>query len=319
MGNSFRRLLPILFLVLTAVQGAAQDANILQPVDTIEARLEEGLFQVVDERGSRFDGDRTSRVALAFPDGEMMVVKWARAPRGGEEFNNAPRYELAAYEIQKLFLDEPEYVVPPTVLRAFPRQWYRTLEPDVPATLSQTDAVVVALQYWLFSVTDEDFWDPKRFGADTAYARNFANFNLLTYLIRHNDANVGNFLVSTIPANPRVFSVDNGLAFASRVSDRGARWRDLRVERVPDRTVERLRALTREQLTRHMETLAQFRVREDAQLVRTEITENVEPRRGVRVRGDIVQFGLTEQEIDSVWRRVERLLSDVDRGRLEVF
>lgn len=319
MGNSVRRLLPFLFLGLTVLPGSAQDGNILQPVDTIEARLEEGLFQVVDERGSRFEGDRTSRVALAFPDGEMMVVSWARAPRGGEEFNNSPRYELAAYEIQKLFLDEPEYVVPPTVLRAFPREWYRRLEADVPATLSQADAVVVELQYWLFSVTDEEFWDPDRFEADTAYARNFGNFNILTYLIRHNDANVGNFLVSTIPDNPRVFSVDNGLAFASRVSDRGARWRNLRVDRVPAHTVERLRALTPEQLTRHMETLAQFRIREDGEMVSTEITENLDRGRGIRVRDEVVQFGLTEREIDAVWRRIERLLSDVDRGRLKVF
>ena len=40
-----------------------------------------------------------------------------------------------------------------------------------------------------------------------------ANFNVFTYLVSHNDENEGNYLISGVEDNPRVFSVDNGLAF----------------------------------------------------------------------------------------------------------
>jgi hypothetical protein len=61
------------------------------------------------------------RAALEFADSLIILAKWARAAPGGDTFNNALRYELAAYAIQELFLDQPDYVVPPTVARAVPR------------------------------------------------------------------------------------------------------------------------------------------------------------------------------------------------------
>lgn len=312
-----------LFAALLLLVGAgplsAQDSNILLPVDSIERLLSKGEFQVVDTRGSRFAGDRTNRAALSFPDGTMLVAKWARAAPGGAGFNNEPRYEAAAYEFQKLFLDEPDYVVPPTVLRAFPIGWYRTLEAGVQPTFPGTGSVVVALQYWLFNVTDEGFWDEARFAADTAYARHFADFNVLTYLIKHNDANRGNFLVSGDPTNPRVFAVDNGLSFASVTSDRGAAWRQLRVRRLPRHTVERLRSITEEDLHRVLGTVAEFRVGAHGLLHAVEPTGNLSPNRGVRHEGEIVQFGLTRREIHDTWRRLRSLLEDVDKGRYELF
>jgi hypothetical protein len=311
--------LATLALVLAPTAVPAQDMNIMEHVDSVETKLSTFAFEIIDQRGSRFEGDRTSRVALSFPDGGMMLVKWAPAPRGGEEFNNAPRFELAAYEVQKLFLPPDEYVVPPVVIRAFPLSWYRGLDNRARATFRDTESVLVALQYWLFNVTPDDFWDEDRFEADSVYARHFANFNILTYLIRHNDANVGNFLISKTVDNPRVFSVDNGLSFASRTSDRGARWRTLRVDRLPAATVERLRAITEEELTRRLETVAQFEVRSDGQLDLVEPTANIDPGDGIRSNDRVIQFGLTDSEIRSVWRRLQDLLEDVDRGRVQLF
>ncbi len=298
---------------------AAQDVNVLLPTDTIEARLAAGPFEILDRRGSRFEGDRTSRVALSYPDGVMLVTKWARSAPGGETFNNNPRYELAAYEIQKLFLDESEYVVPPTVARAFPLDWYRELEPGATATFTGTQSVMVVLQYWLVNVTGTDFWDEDRFQADTLYARHLANFNILTHLIFHGDQNAGNYLISRSPENPRVFSVDNGLAFSGEVSDRGHHWRRLRVDRLPASTVERLRGMTREELVRRLETVAEFRVLDDGTLEAVEPGPNLQPRRGVRRSEDRIQLGLTAREINGVWRRLEGLLRDVDRGDTGVF
>lgn len=299
--------------------GAAQDANILLPVDTAEKRLAVDSFEIIDRRGSRFEGDRTSRVALAYAGGEMMVAKWAPAPRGGEAFNNNPRYEAAAYQIQKLFLEPNEYVVPPTVIRAFPLSWYRELNAAAEPTLRNTGSVLVVLQYWLFNIAGDDFWHPDRMESDSAYARHMGNFNLLTYLIHHNDQNQGNYLISAVERNPRVFSVDNGLSFESEISDRGAPWRRMQVDRLPKATVERIRGLTEADVAARLATVAQFRVAADGRLVREEPGPPLDENRGIRHVGDVIQLGLTRREIRGVWRRIERLLADVDDGDFELF
>ena len=192
----------------------AQDLNILLPADSIESLFRTGDFQMLGWTGSRREKDRTQRVVLRFDERTMMLAKWAMAPRGGiGVFNNRPRYEIAAYELQKLFLDESEYVVPPTVARCVSVQWYRANFPWAHATFENTGSVLVVLQYWLQNVTGQDVWDKRRFETDTSYARHFANLNLFTYLIRHSDSNSGNVLISEITNNPRLFAVDNGVAF----------------------------------------------------------------------------------------------------------
>lgn len=301
----------------------AQDSNILLPVDSIERRLTRDSMEVVDRRASRgMPDERTSRTALAFPDGTMLLVKWARAAPGGEAFNNSPRFELAAYELQKLFLEEPEYVVPPTVARVFPLSRYGELDPEDPdgrPTFRDTRSALVILQYWLYNVSPDAFWDRGRFQADSVYARHFANFNILTNLVRHGDENEGNFLVSTVPGNPRVFSVDNGVAFSSRESDRGYRWRWLRINRLPAATVDRLRTLTLDDLTRQLETVAEFAIRDDGLLEPVAPAASIDTGLGIRRAGDRIQLGLTRREIDGVWQRVRELLAQVDSGKLEVF
>lgn len=287
--------------------------------DSVEFLLETAPFELpVELPGTRFQGDRTMRVNLAFEDGTTVLTKWAPAPRGGEEFNNVPRYEVAAYELQRLFLPQNELVVPPTVMRALPLDWYRSIDNDADQTFRRGRSVVVVLQSFVTFVTDEDVWDEARFDAEPAYARHWANANILTYLIRHSDSNTGNLLVSSFPSTPRVFAVDNGVAFASIDSDRGTRWRNLLVERFPSTTVERLRALTEEELHERLGVLAQWTVVDD-ELVRTEPTANFDPNRGVRERDGQVQIGLTDDEIEDVWYRLEGFLSSVDGGRYQTF
>jgi hypothetical protein len=311
--------LPFLLLAPAPAGVAAQDANILFPADTIEHRLRHVHFEVIDRWDTRFDGDRTQRVVLEFPDGMTMAVKWARAPRDGRAFNNEPRYEIAAYLLQKLFLEPDEYVVPPTVARAVPLDWYRELDPGVEPTFRGTASALVALQYWLFNITATGFYDPDRFETDPAYARHLANMNVLTHLIDHGDSNHGNFLLSTDPANPRLFSVDNGIAFSSPRSGFGYDWHALKVSRVPRSTVDRLRAVTRERLDELLGVIIQLEVGEDGRFHVVEPTQNLAPARPVRRRGDIIQLGLTSSEIRGADRRIQRLLRDVDRGRIGTF
>jgi len=299
---------------------AAQDINLLFAADSIESLLRAPELRIIGSAGTRFEGDRTQRVVLEFEDDLRIKVKWAKAPSGGRgSFNNRPRYEIAAYELQKLFLDDPEYVVPPTIARCVPVDQQRQIESWAEATFSGTSSVLVVLQYWLWNVTADDVWSKDRFKSDTLYARHFANLDLFTYLIRHSDSNKGNVLISSVTVHPRVFAVDNGVAFNRReVSDRGTRWQRLRVDRLPQRTVDRLRALTHEELDRRLAVVVQFRRAGEA-LVPMTPTEPLDRGKGVRSNDEVVQLGLTDHEIAHIWDRIRNVLKKVDEQKIALF
>ncbi|MFQ5707737.1 MAG: hypothetical protein ACE5HO_09830 [bacterium] len=307
-GGSLAVLLPVF----------AQDSNIRLPIEEIEQRMMYQPFEIFRFRDARFEGDITKRGILRWPDGTVMQVKWKRSAPGGWAVNNQPRYEIAAYELQKLFLDPQEYVVPPTCGNSLPLAQYREIEPDVKPTFKNTDSVFFVLQYWLEEVTQGKIYDKKRFKSDSTYARHLGNMNILSYLIKHNDSNVGNFLISTDPANPRVFAVDNGLAFGNLESNRGVEWRRIRVKRLPLKTVDRLRTVAEEDLTQTLGVVAQFEIKE-GRLMPAQPTENLNPNKGVRVSKRFIQFGLTRSEIRGVSDRMRKLLKRVDSGKIKTF
>lgn len=298
--------------------GLAQDSNILYPIADIEHRLRYEPFEIFKIRGSRFEGDVTKRVIIRCPDDIYMQVKWKRAASGGWAQNNEPRYELAAYELQKLFLEPEEYVVPPTVARCWPIEQYQRLEEQVEPTFKHTSSVLFVLQYWLEQVRADKIYDKKRFQGDPVYARHLANMNILSYLVEHKDSNIGNFLVSTDPENPRVFAVDNSLAFSSLESNRGVEWKRMRVKRLPKATVERLRKIGKQDLHKTLGVVAQFEI-ENGQLRPVAAAENLNERKGVRRSDQTVQFGLTASEIQRVYDRLQRLLKRVDSGKIATF
>ena len=102
-------------------------------------------------------------------------------------------------------------------------------------------------------------------------------------------------------------AVDNGVAFTSTTSNRGAIWRELMAERLPRSTLDRLRTLRRADLDRALEVLVEFQVRDGA-LVPVEPGPNLGRSRGVRRSGDRIQFGLTSQEIRDIEIRIRTLL-----------
>jgi hypothetical protein len=311
--------LAVALVLACASSGAvAQDLTILQSVEVIERTLGEDPFEIVHAVGNRFEGDRTQRVVIRPADDSLVKVKWAQFARGGEAFNNQPRHELAAYRLQKLFLDEPELVVPPTVARAFDLEWYREHDPDAGPTFDGTSSVLAVLQYWLWNVETLESLDRGRFRTDPAYARSVANLNLFTYLARHGDSNRGNFMISREPADLRVFAVDNGFTFGPEVGDQGHEWRSLRVERVPRTTVDRLRGIDLADLEAALAVVAQFQV-EEGRLVTVEPTDSLDPKRGIRRNGGVVQLGLTSAEIRGVLSRLTKLVERVDRGKIATF
>ncbi len=305
----------LLMLVATAT---AQDLNIRQPVADLEKLLAAEPLVIAHAEISRPNakGDITLRADVSFGGAAPLRVKLRKAEPGANSFNNVPRYDLAAYELQKLFLDPEEYVVPPTALRMVPLADFARYSPDVKRTFSAADQVVAVVQYWLNDIQSiPDVYDPARFVADPAYARHIGQLNMLTYLIRHRDSNQGNFLVGKAEVGARVFSIDHGVAFASDESDRGDVWKDLRVDRLPADTVERLRRITPELLTERLGVLAQWRL-EGRSYVSVANGTNLSEHRGVRRSDNDMQMGLTKGEIRAVYKLLTKLLARVDSGEI---
>ena len=307
-------------LLVTLATATAQDLNIPRPVDELERELQTASLKIVSAQISRpkAQGDITLKAELSFGGQPPYRVKLRRAVPGAEEFNNRPRYDLAAYELQKLFLDPAEYVVPPTALRTVPLAELLPYAPAAQPTFEGSDEVFVVLQYWLHEVkVIEDVYDAQRFDDDFPYARNIGQLNVFTLLIAHGDSNVGNFLISRAPSGARVFSIDNGVAFAFNESNRGEIWKPIRVNRIPSETVKRLRGITRDELERRLGIVGTWR-RENGRWVAVSSSDNLNASRGVRQAGDLVQMGLTRSEINDVWRRLKKLLDGVDAGEIGV-
>jgi hypothetical protein len=309
-----------LLLVLCAA-AQAQDVNIALPVPELEQMLTNDPFTIVSAEISRpkAKGDITLKAEASFAGRDPIRVKLRKAEPGADGFNNVPRYDLAAYELQKLLMDAPEYVVPPTALRFVPLADFKKYTNDVSPTFKGSDEVLAVLQYWINEVkVIADVFNEQRFESDPQYARYIGQLNVFTYLIEHSDSNAGNFLISRAEKGPRVFSIDNGVAFASPESDRGKLWKKMRVERIPADTATRLKNLTREQLEAKLGVVAQWELK-DGRWTAVPLGANLSANRGVRKEEGLVQMGLTSGEIAAIWRQVQDLVKDLDKGKLQTF
>ena len=311
---------PLLLVLALVATATAQDAHIKQPVADLERLLAAEPLVIAHAEISRPNakGDITLRADVSLGGAAPLRVKLRKAEPGANSFNNVPRYDLAAYELQKLFLDPAEYVVPPTALRMVPLADFARYSPNVKRTFSAADQVVAVVQYWLNDIKSvADVYDPARFAADPAYARHIGQLNVLTYLIRHRDSNRGNFLLGNSEVGARVFSIDHGVAFASDEGDRGQVWKDIRVDRLPADTVERLRLVTPELLTERLGVLAQWQL-EGRSYVPVTSGKNLSEHRGVRRSDNELQMGLTKAEIREVLKLLTKLLERVDRGEISL-
>jgi hypothetical protein len=308
-------------LLVAALAARAQDANITFPVADLERTLAQDPFTIVSAEISRpkARGDITLKAEVSFDGRPPIRVKLRKAEPGADDFNNQPRYDIAAYRLQSMFLDPPDYVVPPTALRFLPLEDFRKYSRDVERTFTGVDEVLSVLQYWLQDVkVIEDVYSPTLYATDPVYARHVEQMNVLTWLIDHGDSNVGNFLISRAEQGPRVFSVDNGVAFASADSDRGRLWDDMRVSKLPSPTVERLRRITEADLEAQLGVVAQWR-QEGDRFVPVPPGPNLRPARGVRRVGEDLQLGLTTAEIAKVRKNLERLLEMIDDGSIKTY
>ena len=177
------------------------------------------------------------------------------------------------------------------------------------------------LSLWLQDVTlPRPLLDNARFRSDPTYAFYRANFNLLTYVIKHHDGREGNFLESKDEARPQVFAIDNGVAFGGPWYNWFVpNWSEIRVPALRKASIDRLRKVGEEQLHEFLGVLAQLELGDDGIFRNVPLGDNLDDDDGVRLEGNTLQFGLTEEEIDDVWERIEDLIEDVDEGDIAVF
>jgi hypothetical protein len=305
-------------------QAAPPPAGESWPVSPVEAEklMATGAGEIRERKPTSSGTSGAQRLTVYFPSiGRSLHVKWKSAPPGkADGWNNAPRKELAAYVIQKWFLPPRAYVVPTSVGRCLPIDAYRELDPKAEPTLAGTQCVFGIQSLWLEDVAPTDsLYDAAAFERDPAYARHLANFNLLAFLIDDRDTRASNVLVSKDASNRRVFSVDNGISFDPLVYNLfDDSWKDIRVPALPRASVAALRRLTRERAD-ELAVVAQFRVDRKGILRPVRPDAPIDPKRGVRFQDGVLQLGLTEDEIDHVWSRAQKLLAEIDEKDIPLF
>ncbi len=253
-----------------------------------------------------------------------LPVKWKDMPSGDlDGFNNSPRRELAAYAIQRLVLDPKDYVVPSVAAYCAPMEVYRKFEPDAKPTLDGTNCVFGVFSLWLKDLrsptSNEDMYDEARFRSDGVYAYFMSNFNIVTYLIDHRDGTFDNFLLSKNDARRQVFSPDNGLSIGAIPYNFFLKnWNKMRIPAVRRISVERLRKIERMDLDK-LAVLTQFE-RDDQGVYRlVESTPPIDPDEGVSIQDGTVQLGLTTDEIDDLYVRIQDIVNWADSGSLMTF
>lgn len=285
-----------------------------------ERVLQNAPIRILEDRyaGRGMTGAR--RLLIELPDrGTRFQAKWKPVNRRLDGINNSPRRELAAYAVQKLFLEPPDYVVPTARLRCLGPDDFADPE-QAPRPGPGGDCRLGVLSIWVEAVELPDrLPDLERFARDPLYAARLADFNLATHLMKHRDGRRGNILVSPPGAPPRFFAIDNGVTFGGIFYNWFVpNWDDLRVPALRRQSVERLRRLRPEQLEA-LGVVAQLERDGTGGLRIVPPGPNLEPDEGLRRRDGTIQLGLDDDEIEDLRDRIEELIEDVDEGELAVF
>jgi len=281
-------------------------------------------FDIISDKGAGAGVTGARKVTIRIADhDEDITLKTKDFPSNLDGINNSPRRELAAYAIQQFFLDPVDYVVPTVGVRCMPLDEWKTRNKHKPTRVPGTECALISYAFWIHDVTLPDpLYDEQRFLTDARYAYNLANFNILTYLVSHHDTRVGNVLVSKTDEDRRVFAIDNGTTFGTFFFNwfypPTFQWRNIKVPAVPRNAVNRLRKLEEDDLE-SLEVILQLEADQDGILRIEKPGATFDDDKGADVRGTTVQIGLTEDEIEDVWERIEDLLEDIDDGKIGVF
>jgi hypothetical protein len=273
------------------------------------------------------------KVTLSFPDDGIVLdfkwklvdPSWKLVTQRYDGINNSPRKELAAWVIQRLFLDPEDYVTPFTTAYCVPLADYHENIGKAEPTVEGSQCMLGVAAVWMKDITlSIPVLDPVRFDRDYVYAYFLANLNLFTYLVKHHDGREGNFLVSKDDARRQVFSIDNGVSFGAGFSRLFynwfvANWNSIRVPALRKESIDRLRGLAEADVTAALGVVSQLERDDEGVYWNVPPGEDLDPSRGVRIEGKTIQFGLTDDEIEDVWERIQDLIEDVDDGEISVF
>ncbi|MFO0618511.1 MAG: hypothetical protein U0414_38315 [Polyangiaceae bacterium] len=149
-------------------------------VERLEAWLGSGSYAI---RDANFDaGTSMYELTLVLPNGASTRVSFKRAPDGLDSANDHPRRQLAAYELQKLFLDPVDYVIAPTVFACVP------IETDGAALPGLVPHDGVDCAFGILSMKDPasttgGFGEPGRGASDPAVRADAREIDLLSALL----------------------------------------------------------------------------------------------------------------------------------------
>jgi len=286
-----------------------------------EELLEKETLTVVSAKQTESGVTGASKLTLRVgPENQELAVKWKPVPRTLDGWNNSPRKELAAYVVQKLFLEPDDYVVPTTVIRCIELEEYSKAFPNARANMPNAKCVLGAMSLWLKDVHPGKLdVDHERFSRDANYAGHFADFNLLTYLIAHKDGRSSNFLLGGDESDERVFSVDNGISFDPWIYNYFVpNWDGLKVPALRREAIDRLRKVSKDTLE-SMGVLVELRLDENGIYRSVPPGKNLDDDDGARHDKGVVQFGLSEDEIEELEDRIDDLIEEVDDGEVALF
>jgi hypothetical protein len=290
----------------------AEDPDFL----AIEQILAYSDFRLEDAHGVRFEEDRNKRAWFVTPTGDRIEVKVQIMNTTRESFNEVPRYELVTYQFQKLFLQPQEFVVPPSVIRSQPVDVARTWDPEASEVRKGTGAALMMIQAWVPGAESlSTDIDTDRLATDPAFARVWGNFNTLTYLIRHVDSNSGNVVIVDDDVKPRIYSVDNDVAYVSDEGNVGSVWRKLWTDRLSADLIKSLLSLEKSDLQEALGSIAEFNLVEG-------VYQPVPPgkptsrRYGMRHKGEFLQMGLSTREIFEMHKRLKKLQGDIRKDKI---
>ena len=281
--------------------------------------LQTERFELRDMKPATGGVTRVDHGEVYFPArGVELEVKWKVAPTGGEGWNNVPRKEVAAFAIQQWFLDDRDWIVPPTAIRCVPVEEHRflTAEPIVDGTR----CILGMVAAWLEDVKKPDeVLDEGRFRREPEYARHRADMNLVAYLIAHRDGRLANFLVPEDHDDGRIYLIDNGISFGGLVWNYFVpNWNDIRVPALGREAVDRLRRVTAADLSALL-VLAQLEADSRGVLQPAAHGAPWDPSDGARLEPGRVQFGLTTSDVVGIASRLQRLLARIDAGEVGLF
>jgi len=296
------------------------------PVEPLKAALlmKRAEYEVLSVEAAGAGTTRPEKGELRFPEtGDQFSVKGKLVSPALDGFNNSPRKELAAWKLQFLFLDPVDFTVPSTVLRCVPLETWKERHDSGTPVIPGTKCMLSNVTIWMQNVTvPDELYEEERFLNDLNYAYHLANFNIFAYLINLRDNRKGNVLVSKDDSNRRVFAVDNGVSFGTIWYNwfypPTYSWREISVPALPRQSIDRLQKLGREDLDFLM-VVAQLEADSDGILRTVQSGAPIDPKKGVRLDGTTVQFGLTADEVDDVWKRIESLVKSVNAGEIALF